>query len=280
MISGGLQIAGNILGSKAQNAGIANAIQTISEGLANTEEFRKQLDTWTQTYREAMDESRKKLQRGEYDPVQESQAYRDAGRTLSRSLAATGNTRSGAAVQGFRELAAAEADAGYQREVGKYGLFGGVVMDSNRGIGGLLGQEDSARARIGGLQVDKGAVNGAMWQGIGDTLATVNDKEAADVKKMMTMLFSKGMAGGNMPGAEGTQPTRSQPIPGGSMRMEPAGQGGWVQPNGQWRSGTPPFQADGGYAPGPNGGNPMNYMNVLGGIFGSGGGSGGGMFGG
>jgi len=281
MISGGFQMAGNIMGAKAQTGAIGEAIETISRGLSNDEEFRKELDSWTQAYRDSMDEVRIRLASGQPRHVEESQQYRDASQLMARSLAGSGNTRSGVAVQGARDLAAEEASRAFGQDTDLYRLFGNTVSNGNANISSLLGLEDSARAKIGGLQVDKGAVKGAMWQGIGDTLATVNDKEAADVKKMMTMLFSKGMAGGNMPGAEGTQATRSQPFPqSGYSQTGGGGLSGAGVSSGEIGAGGIGAQQQGGGVFGGQGGGGAQWMNMLGGMFGGGSGGGGGGFGG
>jgi len=172
-ISSAFGMVGGILGGNQQGNALDTAIESLATGLSNDATFRQHIQDWTTGYRDSLDEVKMRLAKGEPRPVAESQAYKDASMNLTRNLAAGGSIRSGAAVQGFRDLAGAEADRAFGQDAALYQMLGSTVGRGDQLTAALLGQEDRVRGGIAGLEVDKGAVEAAKTQGIFDSAGAI-----------------------------------------------------------------------------------------------------------
>lgn len=214
-VSAAGSIAGGVMGANAQSKALGAAGAQVQEGIAGSMQLRQALEEWGRTFRDYTTEIAKPIMREAQAGPAESQAYRDASRLLDRSLAATGNTRSGAAVLGQRELAGAEADRRFDRMTTAAGLFGRLGAGTAEIESGLLRGEMGARGQQAEITAQQGAVEGSMLSGVFNTLGGLGGTLGG--------IYGAGMTGT----APQTQATAS---PLGGANMTPAVRRPWEAP--------------------------------------------------
>lgn len=196
-VSAAGSIAGGVMGANAQNAALGRAQGMVGEGIAGSVEMRQALEEWGGTFRDYMTELAKPIMREATAAPTESQAYRDATQMLSRQLAGSGNIRSGAAVQGFRDLAATEADRKFQQQTDAARLFGQTGLGAAQLSAGLLRGEMSAKAQQAELEAQQGAVTGSLYGGIGETLGSLGGAVSGVFGGKQASVLGSEALGGN-----------------------------------------------------------------------------------